>query len=112
MGTREQKMGGGGDTHQPSVPTHLPIVGISQRAAIDLIEDVTGQHHLIHLRLALREHLGDKDPAIYISGGAAEPQLSPRDPAQLPKLFHTISDIPLIQGGREKSPMDSRYQQG
>lgn len=88
-----------GGTALPSVPTHLPGAGVSQGAAVDLVQDVPGQHHLVHLRLAPREHLGDKDSAVHVPGSAAEPQLSPRDPARLPSSStHDISPKHGMQG--------------
>lgn len=104
MGGTDRRGRDVGGTRQPSVLTHLPAVGVSQRAAVDLVEDVAGQHHLVHLHLALREHLCDKDSAVHVPGGAAKPQLSRGDPAHLPQPFRTISDVSLIQGGREKPP--------
>lgn len=102
-GSRGEQGAGEGGTPQPSVPTHLPREGVSQCATIDVIEDVTGQHHLVHLCLALGEHLGDKDSAIQVPGGAVEPQFSPRDPAWL--RFCTIHNISPIHGMQGKAPL-------
>lgn len=103
-------MGSGGGIHQPSVPTHLPAVGVSQRAAVDLVKDVASQHHLVHLRLAPGEHLGDKDSAVHIPGGvqpspgsALGTQPGSSSPFIPSAMFHRYTEA------GKSHPTESRY---